>query len=1005
MDGQAQREAMERALRQVLSLALIDPTDGWSDAAVRLAVVQANRAWQDLFETDAPRSFLNATRDNVKALLDAADRDSKMNRDAHAQLLAAGVANYVTGSLLEEGTGPGWQKSWVSVDDDKVRPSHRAVAASGPVPADGKFDVGGHEMFGPGDTSAPIEEWANCRCHAIYTRVQEGEPMVAAANPQEAFVIVGLPADGDSIYAASSDDPPHLTLLYLSTAVLEQAKQILAGEAPKWGPMPVDTDGVEQLGDEGAEVAKVKPGEFAAVRDALLGYEPIKQGFDAVEQFPEWTPHITLGYPDDPAPDVEVPTTILIDRLAIMIDEDTVDSEYPLGEAMTAAAAPPEDDEMLDLSGPYLWDEVPFYGVFAPEGEATGDHRGFDPESLYWEDLPISFRWQKEDQEGHSGSVVTGRIDRIWRDEGLIKYEGNAAMTEDADTMVGLIAEGALRGVSVDLDSTEVEFRNADGSTGVLDEPRIELGEDGQEIEVIAELDAEPTMWVTRGRIRSMAVLPIPAFHKGFIALGRWADHEQQADTPKAGEEPVVTEAMVASAAVEADEYASIDEGPWDGSASKYTDEEWFRATLVHTNGDSRTKSDNKLPVRTPSGKLSRAGVHAAASRIGSVDASPEQIRAAKRALRGLYSQLDEEPPASLTAGATLLAFAPGTQDGPGWLTHPVDTDRLRDYWVHGKGAALIGWGMPGDFNRCRTLLARFVKPQHLAGYCANRHKDALGFWPGEHRGGKHSATVDAYTLLAPSEEALVASGNATLLRPPAEWFDRPPEFDSIDRAQPLVVTEEGRVYAHAAEWGTCHVAYRECVTPPESPSNYAYFRLGDKVTTDGNVPIGVITIGTGHAPLSMDAFNAAAHYDNTGTVVAQVAAGRDEFGIWVAGCIRPGATPEQIDDLRASKLSGDWRPIGGELEMIRVLAVNTPGYPVPRMALAASADGTMERTALVAAGVVESSDERIHRVVAAAVHETLAKRDRVQAMAAIRESLAAKRRRETIAALAARKD
>ena len=86
----------------------------------------------------------------------------------------------------------------------------------------------------------------------------------------------------------------------------------------------------------------------------------------------------------------------------------------------------------------------------------------------------------------------------------------------------------------------------------------------------------------------------------------------------------------------------------------------------------------------------------------------------------------------TMPLGEVFKDLAPGiTEDGPGWLTHPVDTDRLRDYWVRGPGAAKIGWGTPGDFNRCRLQLGKYVKPQYLAGYCANRHFDALGFWPG----------------------------------------------------------------------------------------------------------------------------------------------------------------------------------------------------------------------------------------------------------------------------------
>ena len=86
------------------------------------------------------------------------------------------------------------------------------------------------------------------------------------------------------------------------------------------------------------------------------------------------------------------------------------------------------------------------------------------------------------------------------------------------------------------------------------------------------------------------------------------------------------------------------------------------------------------------------------------------------------------------------------------------------------------------------------------------------------------------------------------------------------------------------------------------------------------------------------------AHYDNTGTAVADVAVGEDEFGIWVAGAIRPGATPSQVEALSRSSLSGDWRRIGGNLELVAALSVNTPGFP-----LAVVASGRVE--ALVASG------------------------------------------------------
>jgi hypothetical protein len=55
-----------------------------------------------------------------------------------------------------------------------------------------------------------------------------------------------------------------------------------------------------------------------------------------------------------------------------------------------------------------------------------------------------------------------------------------------------------------------------------------------------------------------------------------------------------------------------------------------------------------------------------------------------------------------------------------------------------------------------------------------------------------------------------------------------------------------------------------------------------------------------------------------------------------------------------AGQVSGDWRRIGGQLRLVGLLAVNVPGFPVPKMrARAVAASGQQEKTvqALVAAG------------------------------------------------------
>jgi hypothetical protein len=126
-------------------------------------------------------------------------------------------------------------------------------------------------------------------------------------------------------------------------------------------------------------------------------------------------------------------------------------------------------------------------------------------------------------------------------------------------------------------------------------------------------------------------------------------------------------------------------------------------------------------------------------------------------------------------------------------------------------------------------------------------------------------------------------------------------------------------------------------------------------VCDDGSrVRTGKISLGTGHAQLGLAAGAAKEHYDNTGSAVADIVVGEDNYGIWFSGAVRPDVDDTSIRAFRASAVSGDWRTIGGGLEMVALLAVNTPGFPVPRANLVASAAGdTDEPTALVSAGAL----------------------------------------------------
>lgn len=202
--------------------------------------------------------------------------------------------------------------------------------------------------------------------------------------------------------------------------------------------------------------------------------------------------------------------------------------------------------------------------------------------------------------------------------------------------------------------------------------------------------------------------------------------------------------------------------------------------------------------------------------------------------------------------------------------------------------------------------------------------------------------TASATNTIDPATELAVAPAT-----PPSAWFQAP----EVDRPTPIQVTPEGRVFGHIAAWDQDHIGLPNNVRPPRSRSNYAYFTTGAVSTAEGtDVAVGNLTLSGGHAPLNADAMSAVKHYDDTASAVADVSAGEDSYGIWVAGSIRPGATVAQVRALKASAPSGDWRPVKGRLELVAVCQVNVPGFPIPRTS-SITASGQGQINALVAAG------------------------------------------------------
>lgn len=258
------------------------------------------------------------------------------------------------------------------------------------------------------------------------------------------------------------------------------------------------------------------------------------------------------------------------------------------------------------------------------------------------------------------------------------------------------------------------------------------------------------------------------------------------------------------------------------------------------------------------------------------------------------------------------------------------------------------------------------------------------------------SATPDDTITLpqqAPGETwrlvALVAAGGP--VEPPSEWFADP----ALPALTALTIQDDGRVFGHLAGWGTEHTAMPG-MRPPRSASAYAYFHTGAVRTNDGqDLPVGHLTLDTGHAPTrGITPQQAMAHYDNTGTVWADVRCGEDAWGIWVAGAMRPNLPDDVLRAARAAPLSGDWRKLAGEWELIAGLSVNVPGFPVPR-AVVASVNG--EALAMVAAGALAVRRHGLHTTPG--MFDPSMLRDAVAEALAPLQPLIARERREQLRA------
>lgn len=148
------------------------------------------------------------------------------------------------------------------------------------------------------------------------------------------IVIVALPKEDEPVWEYSSEKKPHMTLLYMNGVLSDEeaaeiTKYVQHASNVSLNRFGLSVDRRGTLGDEDADVLFFET-EYGVptlrnFRSMLLKNETIAKNYVKAEQFPGWIPHLTMGYPNSPAKEVEVDNRHLLrwvsfDRIAIWFD-------------------------------------------------------------------------------------------------------------------------------------------------------------------------------------------------------------------------------------------------------------------------------------------------------------------------------------------------------------------------------------------------------------------------------------------------------------------------------------------------------------------------------------------------------------------------------------------------------------------------------------------------------------------------------------------------------------
>jgi len=612
---------------------------------------------------------------------------------------------------------------------------------------------------------------------------------------------------------------------------------------------------------------------------------------------------------------------------------------------------------------------IRYRGLLAPIEKPTGDRRMFAANSLSFRKLPRPANFQIQTSSGHAQSVTVGKLERAYLQDDGWWGEGrflDPRIVPEVTRAVYLLKEGVI-GPSVDVSDVTYE---------IVPHP---------------SMSGESAVRFTKGQVMGFTLVSFPAFAEVEILVD---DFDMFDSLTAAG--------INIAFAVNSTAWKRMPLGPrdqdWNADDAIGRLVEWsggqpakFRTAFLYVDdkGEPTSRDSYRLPIAdVVDGKLILMphAVYAAAALLSGAhgglpnisDQEKDRLRDVITEIYAVFQESWSDPrvkppwlrggrdqhgePISTTKKAEAAIELPlltpdevrasegfDDQGGEPNMDEP-DAGKLNQ--AARRQAASKGWALPDgsypirdadhhgaeDLRKAIRAVGRGNAPHDKIRAHIMKRARALGL---------ADEIPDNWTSSGDSQQAAAAP-----LRPPASWFTDP----KLSGPTPLTVEEDGRVYGHLAAWNVCHTGIgNRCIIAPRSNAGYKHFKVGSLLLDSGQtIPVGKITLGGGHADPQLGYVPAAEHYDNSCAAVAVVTCGEDKHGIWVAGATVAGLSDERIAELRRSPLSGDWRRINGNLELVAALAVNSPGYPVLR----ASADDLEIDETLLAAGIVVATGD-----------------------------------------------